>query len=128
MNIIISITLLLLSTAAVKSCAPLEFQTEEEDDFTPQVKENADDRMEERGPFPFACQACRSVVEKVRKELGRDSSRRNVERVLDKACRKVGRLLRSACKSILRRFKNQLVDAIINGGSPRSVCSQARLC
>ncbi|XP_070776819.1 uncharacterized protein [Enoplosus armatus] len=119
-----------VADATVKS---LEVQTEEEEDFPSEskhnVRERADRRTEEDGAFPGSCRACKSIVSKVKQKIGGDRSKAKIRQLLNNVCNRVKcRLIRSACKTIVRKFKNKLIDAIATLGSPCTICVKLKLC
>ncbi|KAK7905041.1 hypothetical protein WMY93_017648 [Mugilogobius chulae] len=79
--------------------------------------------------FPGTCQACKYIVRWVKGHLGKDSSKEKIGALLNRVCNRIkSRLVRSGCKWVVRRVKNKLIDAIVNRGSPRTVCRRLRLC
>uniref|UniRef100_A0A673CWH4 Saposin B-type domain-containing protein n=1 Tax=Sphaeramia orbicularis TaxID=375764 RepID=A0A673CWH4_9TELE len=78
--------------------------------------------------FPGSCRACKFIVSKVQQEMGKDSSKAKISRLLMKTCDQIPRCLRSACRKLIQKFQNKLTDALAHPGNPRRVCRQLKLC
>ncbi|CAB1432484.1 unnamed protein product [Pleuronectes platessa] len=132
MSPVFSIALLLLSAAVVGSSVE---QTGEED-LTSELKHHVrkgathhEDQTLQDGAIPGGCLACKLIVSKVKKLLGKQSSKEKIDRLLSKACNGFKRkLIQCACKMILRKFKNKLIDSIARNECPRVACKKVKLC
>ncbi|XP_041669156.1 antimicrobial peptide NK-lysin [Cheilinus undulatus] len=134
MTFLITITVLLLFSGAVKSWESLEVLTDEKEGFKPHLdhrkkKDHCAEEVLQLGAFPGSCWACKAIVSKVKKLLGGDHAKEKIGQLLSKACNGLKiQLIRSACKMITRKYKDKLIDAIAHRGSPRSMCVKLRLC
>ncbi|KAL3968863.1 neurocalcin delta [Sarotherodon galilaeus] len=135
MSAAITIALLLLSTTFVESLKSLKDQTEEE--RFPQKLQQHENRKGNPNKeeilsdevFPGSCRTCKIIVSKVQKEIGSDKSKEKIRRLLDGACNKLKfSLLKVACRKILKTVKNKLIDALTNGKSARTICTNLKLC
>nr|XP_019940439.1 PREDICTED: prosaposin-like [Paralichthys olivaceus] len=132
MSPVFSIALLLLSAAVVESSV----EQTEEDDFTSQLKLHVrkrathhEEQILRNGAFPGSCRACTFVVTKVKKWLGKDSSKEKIDRLLNKACNGIKcKLIRQACNKIIGHFKRKLIDSIAHHENPKAICVKAKLC
>ncbi|XP_063353779.1 antimicrobial peptide NK-lysin [Pelmatolapia mariae] len=126
----ITIALLLLSTTFVESLKSLKDQTKE---HFPQHEKKKGDHNKEKilsdEVFPGSCRTCMTIVSRVQKQIGSDKSKDKIRRLLDGACNKLKfRLLKSACRKILKTVKNKLIDALTNGKSAKTICTNLKLC
>ncbi|XP_023011349.2 antimicrobial peptide NK-lysin [Maylandia zebra] len=127
----ITIGLLLLSTTFVASLKTLKDQTKEEH-FPQHEKKKGDHNKEEilwDEVFPGSCRTCMTIVSRVQKQIGSDKSKDKIRRLLDGACNKLKfNFLKSACRKILKTVKNKLIDALTNGKSAKTICTNLKLC
>uniref|UniRef100_A0A3P9BA66 Saposin B-type domain-containing protein n=1 Tax=Maylandia zebra TaxID=106582 RepID=A0A3P9BA66_9CICH len=79
--------------------------------------------------FPGSCRTCMTIVSRVQKQIGSDKSKDKIRRLLDGACNKLKfNFLKSACRKILKTVKNKLIDALTNGKSAKTICTNLKLC
>ncbi|XP_018518922.1 saposin-C [Lates calcarifer] len=129
MNPVISITLLLLSATVGDSWKRLKM----EEDFPSQLKHHAGERAENHEEeilqdraLPGSCSPCKSLVSKLKQQLGKDCSKIKIEELLNTVCDKL-RLI-EICKKIVNKYKSSLIDAIANHGTPTAICKKLKLC
>ncbi|XP_047467528.1 prosaposin-like [Mugil cephalus] len=137
MSPVVSVALLLLSTAAVESWKALEDQTEKEEGncrshprHTVGVENDHHEvQILQDRRIPGFCSACKSIVSKVQKKLGNDSSKVKIRDLLHKVCCQMKiQLIVAACKKIVSKYSDKLIDLIAKHTCPRNTCVKLKLC
>ncbi|KAM9215836.1 antimicrobial peptide NK-lysin-like [Leptosomus discolor] len=68
------------------------------------------------------CSLCTKIVEQIKAVAGEDPDEAAVEAALGKGCRALGKVLGRVCKWLVKKFKEQLSEALQNGDRPRDAC------
>ncbi|XP_074784669.1 granulysin [Athene noctua] len=74
------------------------------------------------------CRLCTKILEQIKAMAGEDPDEAAVEAALGKACRAVGKRLSRLCKVLLRKFREQLSEALQNGDQPQDTCAAIGFC
>ncbi|TKS86684.1 Prosaposin Proactivator polypeptide [Collichthys lucidus] len=116
--------------SVVKSWVSLEGQTEEEEDSSSHdMRERAAHHTEKDEAFPGSCTACKLIVSRVKRHLGKENTKAKIRGLLAKACNRIRRrFIRSICKKLVRKYQDKLINTIANKGTPRSICIRLSLC
>ncbi|NWI25650.1 NKL protein, partial [Sula dactylatra] len=74
------------------------------------------------------CSLCTKILEQIKAMAGDDPDEETVEAVLGKVCRSLGRLIRGFCKRLVKKYQDQISDALQNGDQPKDICAAINFC
>ncbi|XP_042657349.1 antimicrobial peptide NK-lysin-like [Tyto alba] len=74
------------------------------------------------------CSLCIKILEQVKAMAGEDPDEAAVEAALGKACRAVGKYLGRLCKRLVKKYREQLSEALQNGEDPQDTCAAVGFC
>uniref|UniRef100_A0A8C8S881 Uncharacterized protein n=1 Tax=Pelusios castaneus TaxID=367368 RepID=A0A8C8S881_9SAUR len=88
-----------------------------------------DQLEEDEAPAPKRkCRMCITVIKKVQSMIGDDPSEDNIEQALNSVCKSLGRLGGRMCKSLVKKYKDQISEALQNNQEAEDICTQIKLC
>ncbi|NWX49085.1 NKL protein, partial [Steatornis caripensis] len=74
------------------------------------------------------CSLCTKILEKAQAMAGEDPDEAAAQAALGKACRALGKRLGRFCQRLLRRYREQLREALQNGDAPAAACAAIGFC
>ncbi|KAM9165311.1 antimicrobial peptide NK-lysin-like [Pangshura tecta] len=74
------------------------------------------------------CTFCTQIVEKLKQLAGDDPDNDAINKALNSVCRSVGKRLARTCKSLLKKYKDQLMDGLQNDDEATDICISMRMC
>ncbi|KAM9266345.1 granulysin [Morus bassanus] len=73
------------------------------------------------------CTLCTKILEQIKAMAGDDPDEAAVQAVLRKVCRPLGKL-RGFCKRLVKKYQEQISDALQNGDQPKDICAAISFC
>ncbi|XP_064328931.1 antimicrobial peptide NK-lysin-like [Phalacrocorax carbo] len=89
--------------------------------------EMAEDDMMELGKGK-KCSLCTKILGQIKAMAGDDPDEEAVQAVLGKVCRTVGKRLGRFCKVLVKKYQEQISDALQNGDQPKDTCATMGFC
>ncbi|KAF1564609.1 Antimicrobial peptide NK-lysin, partial [Eudyptes schlegeli] len=75
------------------------------------------------------CILCIKILEQIKAMAGEDPDEAAVETALGKACRALGkRRLGRICKRLVKKYREQISEALQNGDQPQDTCTAIGFC
>ncbi|NXS74268.1 NKL protein, partial [Pandion haliaetus] len=74
------------------------------------------------------CSLCTKILEQIKAMAGEDPDEAAVEAALGKACRALGKRLGRLCKRLVRKYREQISEALQNGDQPQDTCTAIGFC
>ncbi|KAM6113220.1 antimicrobial peptide NK-lysin-like [Phoenicopterus ruber ruber] len=74
------------------------------------------------------CSLCTKILEQIKAMAGDDPDEAAVEAALRKVCRALGKRLGSVCKRLVKKYRDQISEAVTNGDAPQDTCAAIGLC
>jgi len=74
------------------------------------------------------CDVCKLLIEAAEQEISANSTEEEIETALKKACSYIPGKAQQFCKDVINEYVPEIVDAIVSGGDPLTVCTKAGLC
>ncbi|XP_055720035.1 antimicrobial peptide NK-lysin-like isoform X1 [Salvelinus fontinalis] len=100
---------------------------EEEDMWGNYLMDRDDNHAEIKAIFTGTCFTCKRIINKVKAKLHGDKNRDNIAAKLDSICRSLGKL-KGVCKKLVKKYKEQLIDALVSDVNARVACKKLKLC
>ncbi|XP_021230619.1 saposin-C-like [Numida meleagris] len=86
------------------------------------------DEEDTMGPIKgIKCSVCTSLVKKLKKIVGDDPDEDAINTALNKVC-SIGKRQNRICKQLVKKFRQQLSDALQEDDDPQAVCTTLGLC
>ncbi|KAM8794540.1 granulysin [Eudromia elegans] len=76
----------------------------------------------------WKCSLCVKILERTKKVVGDEPDEDAVRAALAKVCRGTGKLLGRVCKRVLKKYSEQIAEALAGGDEPRAACAAMRFC
>ncbi|XP_006031237.1 pulmonary surfactant-associated protein B-like [Alligator sinensis] len=89
------------------------------------------DRLEEGALIPKPkklCTLCTKVMQQLQSMVGEDADEDTIQKALKTVCKGLGRRLVRQCRSLVRKYEDQISDALQNGSDPQDTCTDLGLC
>ncbi|XP_053944961.1 antimicrobial peptide NK-lysin-like isoform X2 [Cuculus canorus] len=74
------------------------------------------------------CSLCTKILQKMKAMVGEDPDEAAVAAALDKGCRVLGKLLGRFCKWVVKKKREQIIQALQDGEEPRDTCTYLGFC
>ncbi|KAF1419087.1 Antimicrobial peptide NK-lysin, partial [Spheniscus humboldti] len=74
------------------------------------------------------CSLCTKILEQIKAMAGEDPDEAAVEAALGKACRALGKRLGRICKRLVKKYREQISEALQNGDLPQDACAAIGFC
>ncbi|NXT33418.1 NKL protein, partial [Pelecanoides urinatrix] len=74
------------------------------------------------------CSLCTKILQQIKATAGEDPDEAAVEAALGKACRALGKRLGRVCKRLVKKYREQISEALQNGDQPRDTCAAIGFC
>ncbi|XP_025932114.1 antimicrobial peptide NK-lysin-like [Apteryx rowi] len=74
------------------------------------------------------CALCTKILQQIKKAAGEEPDEDAVRTALAGACKAVGRRLGRVCKWLVKKYGEQIVQALEDGQDPQDACRAMRLC
>ncbi|NWX74950.1 NKL protein, partial [Alca torda] len=74
------------------------------------------------------CSLCTKILQQIKAMAGDDPDEAAVEKALGKACRALGRRLGRACKRVVKKYREEISEALQNGDQPQDTCAAIGFC
>ncbi|KAF1542396.1 Antimicrobial peptide NK-lysin, partial [Eudyptula albosignata] len=74
------------------------------------------------------CSLCTKILEQIKAMAGEDPDEAAVEAALGKACRALGKRLGRICKRLVKKYREQISEALQNGDQPQDACAAIGFC
>ncbi|XP_074899885.1 granulysin [Buteo buteo] len=74
------------------------------------------------------CSLCTKILEQIKAMAGDNPDEAAVEAALGKACRALGKRLGRLCKRLVRKYREQISEALQNGDEPQDTCVAIGFC
>ncbi|NXV86763.1 NKL protein, partial [Calonectris borealis] len=74
------------------------------------------------------CGLCTKILQRIKAMAGEDPDEAAVEAALGKACGALGKRLGRVCKRLVRKYREQIGEALRNGDRPRDTCAALGFC
>ncbi|XP_074419656.1 granulysin [Larus michahellis] len=74
------------------------------------------------------CSLCTKILQQIKAMAGDDPDEAAVEKVLGKACRALGKRLSRVCKWLVKKYREEISEALQNGDQPEDTCAAIGVC
>ncbi|NWH81388.1 NKL protein, partial [Piaya cayana] len=74
------------------------------------------------------CSLCTKILKKLKEMVGEDPDEAAVAAALDKGCRALGKVLGRLCKRVVKKKRDQLIQALQDDEDPRDTCTTLGYC
>ncbi|NXX47177.1 NKL protein, partial [Tricholaema leucomelas] len=74
------------------------------------------------------CSLCTKILDQIKAMAGENPDESAVEAALAKGCRGLGKRLGRVCKRLVRKYREELTDALLGAEDARTVCATIGLC
>ncbi|NXL03989.1 NKL protein, partial [Mesembrinibis cayennensis] len=74
------------------------------------------------------CTLCTKILEQIKAMAGDDPDEAAVEAALGKACRALGKRLGRVCKQLVKKYRDQISEALQNGDEAQDTCAAIGFC
>ncbi|NXV22882.1 NKL protein, partial [Cepphus grylle] len=74
------------------------------------------------------CSLCIKILQQIKAMAGDDPDEVAVEKALGKACQVLGRRLGRACKRVVKKYREEISEALQNGDQPQDTCAAIGFC
>ncbi|NWS64597.1 NKL protein, partial [Chunga burmeisteri] len=74
------------------------------------------------------CSLCTKILEQIKAMAGEDPDEAAVDAALGKACRALGKRLGRLCKQLVRKYRDQISEALQNDDQPQDTCTAIGFC
>ncbi|NXE30430.1 NKL protein, partial [Ardeotis kori] len=74
------------------------------------------------------CSLCTKILGQMKAMAGEDPDNEAVEAALGKVCQALGKRLGRICKRLVKKFRDQISEALQNGDQPRDICAAMGFC
>ncbi|NXW38118.1 NKL protein, partial [Phaetusa simplex] len=74
------------------------------------------------------CSLCTKILQQIKAMAGDDPDEAAVEEALGKVCRALGRRLGRACKRLVKKYREEISEALQNGDQPQDTCAAIGFC
>ncbi|XP_068776714.1 granulysin [Struthio camelus] len=83
----------------------------------------------EEAPAPGKkCTLCTKILQQIKKVAGDDPDEDAVQAALAGGCKALGKRLGRVCKQLVKKYREQIAEALENGQDPQDACKAMRLC
>ncbi|XP_064815389.1 saposin-C-like [Oncorhynchus masou masou] len=100
---------------------------EEEDMWRDYLIDRDDNHAEIKAVLPGTCFACKRIINKVKAQLDGDNNKDNISAKLDSICGSMG-ILKAICKKLVNKYKEKLIDELVNDEDAKDACKKLKLC
>ncbi|KAL8173828.1 UNVERIFIED_CONTAM: hypothetical protein K2H54_027096 [Gekko kuhli] len=84
---------------------------------------------EDEAPAPGKkCALCIKIIQKLQDLAGENPDEEAINNAIQKTCKALGKLLRWVCKTILKKFKDKIIQAMENNEDPKEICVELKMC
>ncbi|XP_069733630.1 saposin-C-like isoform X2 [Phaenicophaeus curvirostris] len=74
------------------------------------------------------CSLCTKILTKLKEMVGEDPDEEAVAAALNKGCRTLGKLLGRFCKWVVKKKRDQIIQALQDDEDPRDTCTALGFC
>ncbi|NXE16608.1 NKL protein, partial [Lophotis ruficrista] len=74
------------------------------------------------------CSLCTKILGQLKAMAGEDPDNEAVEAALGKVCRALGKRLGRVCRKLVKKYREQISEALQNGDEPRDTCAAMGFC
>nr|XP_056716866.1 antimicrobial peptide NK-lysin-like [Euleptes europaea] len=74
------------------------------------------------------CSMCIKIMQKLQELAGNDPDDEAINNAVRQTCKALGRPLGWVCKTVLRKFKDKIVQAMENNEDPNDICVDLKMC
>ncbi|NXS49196.1 NKL protein, partial [Balaeniceps rex] len=74
------------------------------------------------------CRLCTKILDKVKAIAGDDPDEAAVDAALGKVCRALGKSLGRVCKRLVKKYRDQITEALQNGNQAQDTCAAIGFC
>ncbi|RXN19285.1 antimicrobial peptide NK-lysin-like protein [Labeo rohita] len=79
-------------------------------------------------PKPNMCEACKDMIEKVKKHIVCDSTSDEIKATLKKACEEAGIVLKHPCDYLVKKYLHVVIDDLMKDDGPHTICTKIHAC
>ncbi|XP_048369295.1 granulysin [Sphaerodactylus townsendi] len=84
---------------------------------------------EEEAPAPGKkCSMCIKIMQKLQDLAGQDPDDEAINTAIGRACKVLPKPLSWVCKTMLKKFKDKIIEAMENGENPKEICVDLKIC
>uniref|UniRef100_A0A3B4WH52 NK-lysin tandem duplicate 4 n=1 Tax=Seriola lalandi dorsalis TaxID=1841481 RepID=A0A3B4WH52_SERLL len=81
----------------------------------------------EAGKVPGMCRVCESALNKVKKDIGPNTTSENVKLKLFKACNEIS-TLKAMCHNFVQKYLGELIKELRTSDDVRTICVKTKAC
>ncbi|XP_008637103.2 prosaposin-like isoform X1 [Corvus cornix cornix] len=74
------------------------------------------------------CRLCTKALKKIQALAGDDPDEAAVVAALQKGCQVLGRAKGKLCQQLVKKYRDQITEALQNGDTPRDICTAMGIC
>ncbi|NXJ71775.1 NKL protein, partial [Rostratula benghalensis] len=74
------------------------------------------------------CSLCTKILQQIKSMAGDDPDDEAVDAALKKVCQMVGKRLGRVCKTLVKKYRDDISEALQNGDQPQDTCAAIGLC
>ncbi|XP_056364497.1 antimicrobial peptide NK-lysin-like isoform X2 [Oenanthe melanoleuca] len=74
------------------------------------------------------CSKCTKILKKIKALAGDDPDEEAVAAALQKGCRVLGRAMGKLCQRLVKKYQDQITEALQNGDMPQDICTAMGFC
>ncbi|NXI71017.1 NKL protein, partial [Anseranas semipalmata] len=74
------------------------------------------------------CIMCTKLLKQLKKMVGDNPDEEAIEVAMQKVCSAMGKRLGWACKKIVKKYREQIYEALQNDEDPQDTCATMKLC
>ncbi|XP_074020418.1 granulysin [Numenius arquata] len=74
------------------------------------------------------CSLCTKILKQIKAMVGDDPDEATVEAALGKACQALGKQLGRVCKRLVKKYREEISEALQNGDQPQDTCAAIGFC
>ncbi|XP_015274996.1 PREDICTED: granulysin [Gekko japonicus] len=74
------------------------------------------------------CSVCIKIMQKLQDLAGEDPDEEAINNAIQKTCQALGKPLSWVCKTMLKKFKNKIIQAMENNEDPKEICVDLKMC
>ncbi|XP_074837909.1 antimicrobial peptide NK-lysin-like isoform X3 [Carettochelys insculpta] len=83
---------------------------------------------DEARPPGKKCRFCTKMMEQLKAMIGDDPDEESINNALRSVCKAMGRVMGRMCKALVKKYKDQLLEALQNNEDATEFCTNIRMC
>ncbi|XP_054854367.1 antimicrobial peptide NK-lysin-like [Eublepharis macularius] len=84
---------------------------------------------EEEAPAPGKkCSMCIKIMQKLQELAGDDPDEEAINNAIRKTCKSLPKPLGWVCKTVMKKFRDKIIEALQNNEDPKEMCVDLKIC